>query len=291
MYSSPSFSLLCSVCTNQLFFFLLLSERVPCQVDSAFSVVTHLCPAVLWVESLPFHLHRYSFVHRSSSRTDVMRRTGHSKHVSMVFFVWVHVVSFWLYSFSGAIGEHLLWVFVPSVAQHLLHSQTVTSTAPVPVQETLEEHAYDTPTKALANPVITGFPIYGLGCFLLLLQRQLLVQAFRGKIHWTVWTLLEFLSSAVLLASWEYAVGVYVGAGPDSYDQDGNVISWDYSDRFCNLHGKTDLQHAILFGVAEVVLFRLHPRVKRAAAGALVALLFWDDYESHLCDGLLRKQE
>lgn len=58
----------------------------------------------------------------------------------------------------------------------------------------------------------------------------------------------------------EYLVGIYVGAGNKSYK--GTMVdSWDYSREAYNLDGKISLKHAVLWGIAGLVLIYLHPKL------------------------------
>ena len=87
-------------------------------------------------------------------------------------------------------------------------------------------------------------PIYGFGALILLfLQDEVKKFSLIG----------EFLCYALFLATWEYIAGWFsLAVREQQY--------WDYSDNFLNLHGHTDLQHAILFGLLGMLfVHHIHP--------------------------------
>lgn len=132
-----------------------------------------------------------------------------------------HIVAFFLYSYFGASLEHINYYF----------SHT---------------------TKALANPIITGFPLYGAGAYMIILINNLLT-------HYNIENLLiKFIVFAIILTILEYIVGIYVGAGQKSY-QGSMVDAWDYSHESYNVDGIISLKHAILWGFAGLFLIYIHP--------------------------------
>ncbi|ARF11804.1 protein of unknown function DUF1113 [Klosneuvirus KNV1] len=134
-----------------------------------------------------------------------------------------HIIAFFIYSYLGASIEHINYYF----------SHT---------------------TKALANPIITGFPLYGFGAYMIIFINDLLNQYGIENL------LVKFIVFAILLSILEYIVGIYVGAGPKSY-QGTMVDSWDYSKESWNLDGKISLKHAILWGFAGLILIYIHPKL------------------------------
>lgn len=134
-----------------------------------------------------------------------------------------HIIAFFIYSYLGASIEHINYYF----------SHT---------------------TKALANPIITGFPLYGFGAFMIILINDLFTQYGIENL------LIKFITFAILLSLLEYVVGIYVGAGQNSYK--GTMVdSWDYSHEPYNLDGIISLKHAVLWGFAGLVLIYIHPKI------------------------------
>jgi len=134
-----------------------------------------------------------------------------------------HIVAFFVYSYLGASVEHINYYF----------SHT---------------------TKALANPIITGFPLYGVGAYMIILINDILIRYGVENL------LIKFIVFAIFLSLLEYIVGIYVGAGQNSYK--GTMVdSWDYSHEAYNLDGKISLRHVILWGFAGLILIYIHPKL------------------------------
>ena len=108
------------------------------------------------------------------------------------------------------------------------------------------------PEKAWINPVVTGFPIYGLCALLVLGIYKAVIEPYRLGI------VAEFVIYSATITLIELLVGIYVGAGKDSYI-DGKVESWDYSKSRFNYDGKIDLYHTLGYGVLGILLVRLTP--------------------------------
>lgn len=135
---------------------------------------------------------------------------------------WVYLILFMIYSVGGAILEHLMYFM-------------------------------STKKKPMSNPILIGFPIYGLGAYLVVwISRET-----KDKIN----PVAEFFFYAFILSAMEYAAGIIVGAGKNSRMECGYIHGWDYSkDRF-NLDGIVKLQNFIGFGIFGLIIARLHPRL------------------------------
>jgi len=105
--------------------------------------------------------------------------------------------------------------------------------------------------KALANPVITGFPLYGIGAYLVIILDQVMT---------SVNILIKFIAFGLVLSILEYITGLYVGAGPHSSKGD-MVDSWDYSKEPYNLHGIIDLKHFFLWGFLGLIVRLIYPQL------------------------------
>lgn len=142
------------------------------------------------------------------------------------------IILFFFYSFFGAILEHAAY-YAGSLSDPSV------------------------PKKALANPVITGFPIYGMGAYMVILTKRWFVDRFNLPIG------VEFLIYMSMFALFEYLIGWFVGAGEGSYtyDETGNklVNSWDYSKNPGNIDGKIDIIHSVIFAAVGLVVARVHP--------------------------------
>jgi uncharacterized membrane protein len=137
-------------------------------------------------------------------------------------------VIFLVYSVGGCIGEHLAYYFSKKV-------------------------------KLMKNPLMEGFPIYGLGAYtIVLVMRGLRATSSNPKWHALLnnWVF-QFVLSAVVLTAIEYAGGRIVGAGKTTAT--GQVETWDYTGTFMNFQGIINLQHFLLHGVIGVFILQIHP--------------------------------
>ena len=98
------------------------------------------------------------------------------------------------------------------------------------------------PKKAWINPVITGFPLYGLAALYILFAKTKIVEKYKLSVG------AEFLLYSTSITLIELLTGYYVGAGKNSHLANGEVESWDYSNNFLNFDGKIDVLHAIVYG-------------------------------------------
>lgn len=139
-----------------------------------------------------------------------------------------YLVIFLIYSVGCSIGEHLAYYFSKK-------------------------------TKLVKNPIMEGFPIYGIGAYMIILIMRAL-QASSSNPKWQAlinnWVF-QFVLSAVALTAVEYIGGRIVGAGKSNTD--GHVETWDYSGTFMNFQGIINLKHFLLHGVLGLVILQIHP--------------------------------
>lgn len=152
-----------------------------------------------------------------------------------------NAVVFMIYSTFGAIFEHLMYGF-------------------------------SSKTKVLANPVLTGFPLYGSGAYLIVSLNYMMNNLNLPKPSTLPGIVLRFLTFGIVLTTVEYAVGVYVGAGKNSKDENGNVHSWDYSNHKFNYKGIITPIHFVIWGILGLVLSHVHPKLLTAVRAGLEKL-------------------
>lgn len=131
------------------------------------------------------------------------------------------VVIFFVYSTLGTILEHFLYFFSKDKK------------------------------KAIANPILTGFPVYGIAAYLIIAVHK----AVGHKLN----IIFQFALYASLVTALEYVTGVIVDAGPNGINEDGYTRAWDYSDDPYNFQGKIKLKNFILFGILSLIITRIHP--------------------------------
>lgn len=125
-----------------------------------------------------------------------------------------YLITFFIYTFFGAIAEHISYYF----------SNT---------------------KKTLSNPIIEGFPLYGLVAVIFVFINKYIPKNY----------LIEFLIYGMVATSIEFVTGLAVGAGPSK----GVVDSWDYSNNPLNYKGIIDIYHFIAFGIAGMIIVRINP--------------------------------
>ena len=146
---------------------------------------------------------------------------------------WVYFIIFWVYSLGGSIVEH--------VAYFLGNKR-----------------------KAITNPILTGFPIYGLGAYFVIYINRAMKQAMDPEgddPDKQPNPVIEFLLYAFALTAIEYATGILLKAGKTSYVECGFIHGWDYSKDAYNLDGIVKLQNFIAFGVFGLLVTRIHPHL------------------------------
>lgn len=133
-------------------------------------------------------------------------------------------------------------------------------------------YAFSDKTKALANPILTGFPLYGFGAYLVVFVNKLLLESPLKTPEGIPGDIILFFIFGAAMTMLEYAVGVYVGAGKNSKDGNGNVYAWDYSKKKYNYKGIITPIHFVIWGVLGLVISKVHPSLLRAATAAVESL-------------------
>ena len=128
-----------------------------------------------------------------------------------------NIIAFLIYSYLGASFEHINYFFSNS-------------------------------KKALSNPIITGFPLYGLGAYSIIITNNYLSNTN---------IFLKILIFALVLSIIELITGLYVGAGITN--STGIISSWDYSNEPYNYKGIIDIKHFIIWGLLGVIITYIHP--------------------------------
>lgn len=136
---------------------------------------------------------------------------------------WVYIILFMFYSLCGAILEHLLYFF-------------------------------SSKRKILNNPILTGFPLYGIGAYLVIIIHR--------WIGHKLDIIVQFVLYAAILTYLEYTIGRMVGAG---HERGMYIKSWDYSNSKYNYKGIIDVNHFLLFGIAALIVVRVHPFLVKKA--------------------------
>ncbi len=136
------------------------------------------------------------------------------------------LIIFLIYTFFGAIFEHLSYY----IGKQLFQSKE----------------------KYLSNPIITGFPLYGLGGLLIY---YLYDNYFRSYSSFTLFFVFGFI-----LSSLEYLVGKYI---VDAGKTNNGITSWDYTNEPFNYEGIISLRHFIMWGIISLVVIKIQPILQK----------------------------
>lgn len=142
------------------------------------------------------------------------------------FNIYVYIIMFMIYSTLGAIAEHLSYFF-------------------------------SNKKKLVANPILPGFPLYGLGAYIaIIIDRNLKTDDDEQELNIVV----EFLLYAIVLTLSEYSVGRLVGAGRHHTLDNGDVVikTWSYQNTFLNIDGIINFRHFVIFGILGLIVVRIH---------------------------------
>jgi uncharacterized membrane protein len=111
--------------------------------------------------------------------------------------------------------------------------------------------------KTLSNPIITGFPLYGVGA--------LIVYGIREGIKNLCPDLpieIEMMLYGFSLVAFEALASEFVDAGHSIKCGDTEIVdSWDYSNSAYNIKGVVDLKHFIMFALLGFGVSRLNPLI------------------------------
>lgn len=113
------------------------------------------------------------------------------------------------------------------------------------------------------NPVITAFPLFGIGVYIILFINSLLDKYNISNI------IIKFLIFASICTSIEYIVGSIIVHKENGLDC--AVMGWDYSDVKYNYKGIISLKHFILWGLAGLIIILIHPHLIHFIKAGLLA--------------------
>jgi len=121
----------------------------------------------------------------------------------------------------------------------------------------------NTKKKTLENPIMTGFPLYGLGGLLI----YYIYNKYLQEYHWII----LFLIFGSMISLIEYIVGKYiVDAGKNSFEPtlygkyNGDIVkSWNYSDEPFNYQGIISLRHFISWGILGLIIIKIQPILEK----------------------------
>ena len=156
----------------------------------------------------------------------------------------IYIIIFFVYSYFGAVFEHISYYLDPDSK------------------------------KLLQNPIIEGFPLYGMGALLIYLLIKLLNLNMTEKNsngdNITKNNIANIFSiftvGAVIGTLIEYFVGMNVGAGEFSgisaEEAKKGISSWDYRGEPYNYKGIISLRHFITWGLAGIFIAWFTPGVE-----------------------------
>jgi uncharacterized membrane protein len=140
-----------------------------------------------------------------------------------------YLILFLIYSYLGATFEHIMYFFSKK-------------------------------KKSLTNGIITGFALYGLCALSVIwINKKLSLDNI----------ILQIIIYGGLFTILELIIGLYVGAGPNSYTENGNVKFWDYSDNYLNYKGIISIKHYFIWGVMGLSVGYINPYISNFITNGL----------------------
>ena len=134
-------------------------------------------------------------------------------------------IIFWIYTLLGAILEHISYY--------------------------IGNTFFNSKPKYLNNPILTGFPLYGLGGLWI---------NYTYKKYLTGYNDIQlFFIFGTMITILEYVIGKMVGAGIS----DTGVPSWDYSKEVFNFQGIISMRHFISWGLLGLTIIRIQPKLEK----------------------------
>jgi uncharacterized membrane protein len=132
------------------------------------------------------------------------------------------IIIFLIYTFFGAVFEHISYY--------------------------IGNKFMNTKPKSLSNPIITGFPLYGLvGLLIYYIYKKYL----QNTNKFTLFLIFGFIITII-----EYIVGKYiVGAGING----DKISSWNYHKEPFNYEGIISLRHFITWGILGLIIIKVQP--------------------------------
>ena len=119
-------------------------------------------------------------------------------------------------------------------------------------------------SKKLANPIIEGFPLYGLGgLFLYSVFKYLQLDPSKANDAIAI-----ALISAIFGTSLEFIVGYFVGAGEFSTQTKEDaakygINSWDYGGEPYSYRGVISARHALYWTICGLALAKYSPALEK----------------------------
>ena len=138
-----------------------------------------------------------------------------------------YIIIFLIYTFLGGVFEHFSYY--------------------------IGNHYMNTKKKTLGNPIMTGFPLYGLGGLLI----YYIYDKYLRGYHWII----LFLIFGSIISLIEYIVGKYI---VDAGQYNGDIVkSWNYSDEPFNYQGIISLRHFISWGILGLIIIKVQPILEK----------------------------
>jgi uncharacterized membrane protein len=140
-----------------------------------------------------------------------------------------YIIIFLIYTFFGGVFEHFSYY--------------------------IGNNFFNTNKKSLSNPIMIGFPLYGLIGLLIYYIYNKYLKEFN--------CILLFIIFGSIISIIEYIVGRFiVGAG--IYGKNYDIVnSWDYKDDPFNFEGVISLRHFIMWGILGLIIIKVQPIIEK----------------------------
>lgn len=111
----------------------------------------------------------------------------------------------------------------------------------------------------LTNPIITAFPLYGIGAYCFILINQFMNDIGIGDIHIIPQLVIKLLVLGIVASIIEYITGKYFANAGKTANVNCEITGWDYSTEPYNIDGIISLEHMFLWGILGLFIISIHP--------------------------------
>lgn len=111
----------------------------------------------------------------------------------------------------------------------------------------------------LTNPIITAFPLYGIGAFTFILLDYLLQYLGINNLNLEFQLIIKVLVLGFAASILEYITGKYFGHAGKTANPGCTLQDWDYSKEPLNIDGIVSFRHMLIWGILGIFIVYTYP--------------------------------
>ena len=128
---------------------------------------------------------------------------------------------------------------------------------------TLESSAYWITGKTyyyqLLNPVISAFPLYGIGAYALIYLNYLMDYMGLNKLNILLQIIAKLIIFGLAASVIEYITGKYFSNAGRTNNPSCIISDWNYSNEAWNIDGIVSVEHFVMWGILGIAITYIHP--------------------------------